>query len=92
MRTVEGGKRKQRETLFHHCVAVHIALVAFTGLEVATCREGRGKQPFFFHPFLSSKQHGHVGVLKALVQHGVDVNVVDSTGYTALHMAGKQLE
>lgn len=37
----------------------------------------------------SAASHGHVGVLKSLVQHGVDVNAVDSTGYTALHMAGK---
>lgn len=40
----------------------------------------------------SLPQGGYVGVLKALVQHGVDVNDVDSTGYTALHMAGKELE
>ena len=37
----------------------------------------------------SAASHGHVGVLKSLVQHGVDVNAVDSTGYTALHMAGE---
>lgn len=34
----------------------------------------------------SAASHGHIGVLKTLVQHGVDVNAVDSTGYTALHM------
>ena len=39
-------------------------------------------------PLDSAASHGHVSVLRALIQHGVDVNAVDSTGYTALHMAG----
>ncbi|CAM9144245.1 unnamed protein product [Ectocarpus fasciculatus] len=36
----------------------------------------------------SAASHGHISVLKALAHHEeVDVNAVDSTGYTALHMA-----
>ena len=35
----------------------------------------------------SAASYGHVKVLRALIQHGVDVNDTDSTGYTALHMA-----
>ncbi|CAM9285786.1 unnamed protein product [Ectocarpus sp. 4 AP-2014] len=39
-------------------------------------------------PLDSAASHGHISVLKALAHHeGVDVNAVDSTGYTALHMA-----
>lgn len=38
-------------------------------------------------PLDSAVSDGRMGVLRALILHGVDVNAGDSTGYTALHTA-----
>ncbi len=38
-------------------------------------------------PFFASVQKGDVGKVRSLVQRGVDVNMKDRLGWTALHYA-----